>query len=373
MCPVFIGRVSERDALFRLIDRIRSGQGGVALVCGEAGIGKSRLVAEAKAYAEAQDFFLLQGNCFQMDSSYPYAPLLDLLRASAVPTADAPDPIVLEFARLLPELAPDLSGPLPAPQPDPEQEKRRLFAALTRFFKERASQRRVLLVIEDLHWCDDLSLEFLQSLARFCAAQPLLLLMTYRSDEVQPSLQRGLAQLDRARLSQELHLVPLSRSDVDAMLGAMFALPETERANLLDLIYPLTEGNPFFVEEVLTSLVSRGELLSDNGVWQHKPHLDHRSKQVPVPRSVRDALSQRIQHLSAEAMQVVTFAAVAGRRFDFAGLPQVMHCDEDRLLLLIKEILANQFGVEVSADHYSFPHPLTQQAAVAGLQARHRR
>src|SRR5207237_6226508 len=157
--------------------------------------------------AEAQDFFLLQGNCFQMDSSYPYAPLLDLLRASAVPTADAPDPIVLEFARLLPELAPSLAGPLPAPLPDPEQEKRRLFAALTRFFKERASQRRVLLVIEDLHWCDDLSLEFLQSLARFCAAQPLLLLMSYRSDEVQLSLQLGLFVLDCELLSHDINYV----------------------------------------------------------------------------------------------------------------------------------------------------------------------
>ena len=375
ICPVLIGRVPERDALSRLIDRTRSGQGQVALVCGEAGIGKSRLVAEAKAYAEAQDFLLLQGNCFQMDSSYPYAPLLDLLRASAAPTplGAGPDPIVLEFALLLPELAPSLAGPLPAPLPDPEQEKRRLFAALTRFFKERASQRPVLLVIEDLHWCDDISLEFLQSLARFCAAQPLLLLMTYRSDEVQPSLQRCLAQLDRARLSQELHLVPLSRSDVDAMLGAMFGLPETEQANLLDLIYPLTEGNPFFVEEVLTSLVSRGELLSDNGAWQHKPHLDHRSERVPVPRSVQDTMYQRTQHLSAEAMRVVTFAAVAGRRFDFAVLHQVMHCDEDRLLLLIKELLAIQFVVEVSADQFAFRHALTQQAVFAGLLARERR
>src|SRR5713226_4943784 len=174
MCPVFIGRVPERDVLYRLIDRTRSGQGRVALVCGEAGIGKSRLVAEAKGYATAQDFLLLQGNCFQMDSSYPYAPLLDLLRASAAPTpltAD-PGPIILEFARLLPELALSLTGPLPAPLPDPEQEKRRLFAALTRFFKEQAHQRPLLLVIEDLHWCDDISLEFLQSLARFCATQP---------------------------------------------------------------------------------------------------------------------------------------------------------------------------------------------------------
>ena len=82
MCPVFIGRTPERDALSRLIDRTRSGQGQVALVCGEAGIGKSRLVAEAKAYAAAHDFLLLlEGPCFQTDSTFPYAPLLDLFRA----------------------------------------------------------------------------------------------------------------------------------------------------------------------------------------------------------------------------------------------------------------------------------------------------
>ena len=373
ICPVFIGRISERDALYRLIDRTRSGQGGVTLVCGEAGIGKSRLVAEAKAYAAAQGFLLLQGSCFPEDSSYPYAPLLDLLRASVVPTPYAADPIVLEFARLLPELAPSLTGSPPAPLPDPEQEKRRLFAALTRFFKERASQRPVLLVIEDLHWCDDVSLEFLHSLARSCATQPLLLLMTYRSDEVQPSLQRCLAQLDRSRLSQELQLVPLSRSDVDAMLGAMFALHEGDQANLLELIYPLTEGNPFFVEEILTLLVSRGELWSDDGVWQRRPPPDHRSEHVPIPRSVQDAVQQRTQQLSAKAMQVVTFAAVAGRRFDFAVLQQVMHCDEDRLLLLIKELLANQLVVEVSAEQFAFRHALTQQAVYAGLLVRERR
>src|SRR5258708_19611095 len=78
MCPVFIGRAPERDALHQLIDRTRSGQGQVALVCGEAGIGKSRLVAEAKIYAAQRDFLLLEGQCFQTDSAFPYAPLLHL-------------------------------------------------------------------------------------------------------------------------------------------------------------------------------------------------------------------------------------------------------------------------------------------------------
>ncbi len=342
---------------------------------GEAGIGKSRLVAEAKAYAAAQDFLLLQGSCFQLDSSYPYAPLLDLLRSSYMPGPPGvgTDQMVVEFARLLPEWALLLPDPLPAPLPDPEQEKRRLFAALTRFFKERTTRQPVLLVIEDLHWCDDISLEFLQALARLCAIQPLLILMTYRSDEVHVGLQRCLVQLERARLSQELQLAPLSRSDVDAMLAAMFVLREDEQADLLGLIYPLTEGNPFFVEEVLTSLISHGELSPDDGIWRRKPHPDAKRELVPVPRSVQEAVQQRTQQLSAEARQVVTFAAVAGRRFDFAVLQQVMHCDEEKLLLLIKELVAAQLVVEVSADQFAFRHALTQQAVYTGLLARERR
>ena len=146
LCQALIGRASERAVLYQLIERARGGHGQVVLVCGEAGVGKSRLLAEAKAHA-AGNFLILQGNCFQVDSSYPYAPLLDLLRTFAAqsPFAITDDSIVREFARLLPELAQSLPSPLPAPLPDPEQEKRRLFAALTRFFKELTSQQPVLL------------------------------------------------------------------------------------------------------------------------------------------------------------------------------------------------------------------------------------
>src|SRR5579859_514808 len=302
LCQALIGRVSERAVLYQLLERARSGQGQVVLVCGEAGIGESRLLAEAKAQAVG-DFLILQGNCFQVDSSYPYAPLLDLLRAFAAqsPIAAAEESIVREFARLLPELAQSLPCPLPAPLPDPEQEKRRLFAALTHFFKDLTHQQPVLLIIEDLHWCDDISLALLLSLARLCPARPLLLLMTYRSDEVQTELQRFLAQLDRERLTRELRLHLLSQSDVDAMLSEMLPLNEVERANLLEHIYPLTEGNPFFVEEVLTSLVSWGELLLNEGIWQRKLHPDQRSERIPVPRSIQEAAQRRTAYLSADA------------------------------------------------------------------------
>ena len=262
---------------------------------------------------------------------------------------------------------------LSIPLSDPEQEKRRLFATLTRFFKERTSQQPVLLVIEDLHWCDDISLEFLLSLARSSVALPLLLLMTYRNDEVQPSLRRFLAQLDRARLSQELQLVSLTKSDVDAMLDAMLHLPDAEKDSLLDLIYPLTEGNPFFVEEVLTSLVSHGELVSDDSGWHYRPHPDRRSESMPVPRSVQEAVQQRTAYLSSEAKRLLSLAAVAGRRFDFVVLQQVMHCDEEQLLLLMKELVSIQFVQEISAEQFVFRHALTQQSVYTELLARERR
>src|SRR6266516_3964083 len=211
VCPVLIGRTAELAALCLLMDRAKSGQGQVALVSGEAGIGKSRLVAEVKTYAASHDFLLVQGSCFPTDHAIPYAPLLDLLRSflsshpSALPAPEVKQ-VVQAFLPLLPDLGYLFAGGTPLPTLssfDPEQEKRRRFEILTHFLTSQASTHPVLLVLEDLHWSDDTSLEFLHYLARRCAAHRLLLLLTYRSDEVRPSLRHFLAHLDRERLAKE--------------------------------------------------------------------------------------------------------------------------------------------------------------------------
>ena len=157
------------------------------------------------------------------------------------------------------------------------------------------------------------------------------------------------------------------------MLDAMLHLPDAEQDSLLDLIYPLTGGNPFFVEEVLTSLVSRGELVSDDSGWHYRAHPDQRSKRLPVPRSVQEAVQQRTAYLSSEAKRLLSLAAVAGRRFDFVVLQQVMHCDEEQLLLLMKELVSIQFVQEISAEQFVFRHALTQQSVYTELLARERR
>jgi predicted ATPase len=148
----------------------------------------------------------------------------------------------------------------PLPALDPEQEKRRLFTDLTRFFLNLAEVRPLLLVVEDIHWSDDISLEFLLYLARHCAGKPLLVLLTYRSDEISPGLSHWLAQVDRERLAQEIVLTPFTRSETDTMLQTIFALQRSVQEETLDAIYTLTEGNPFFIEEVLKALVMAGEI-----------------------------------------------------------------------------------------------------------------
>src|SRR3989441_2116198 len=229
VCPIVIGRTAELTALHLLLDRARSGKGQIVLLSGEAGIGKSRLVAEAKTYATPQGFLLLQGQCFPTDRSCPYAPLLDLLRSHlATSSREQVDTEMGSLASALSPLLLDLL-PLPSDLPslpplDSEHEKRRLFAALAHLFLRPATKQPALLIVEDLHWSDQTSLDFLHYLARRCTASPLLVLLTYRSDEVHPSLRHFLAQLDRERLARECALAPLSRSEVSAMMYAIFAL-----------------------------------------------------------------------------------------------------------------------------------------------------
>src|SRR5262245_37197126 len=119
--------------------------------------------------------------------------------------------------------------------------------SLTHFFTGLATKQPVLLTVEDLHWSDETSLEFLHHLARRCAHHPLLLVLTYRNDDMHPGLSTWLAQLDREHLAHEFSLTPLSRSEVDAMLRAIFDLQRPMPASTLDTIYGLTEGNPFFI------------------------------------------------------------------------------------------------------------------------------
>jgi DNA-binding CsgD family transcriptional regulator len=372
-CPILVGRAAYLNTIQSLLARARSGHGGTLLLAGEAGIGKSRLAREMSIHAAEHGMQVFQGNCFEPDRTLPYGLLLDTLRSilreySAETLVAELGTFAPALAQLLPELDVAIPQTMPRSRRDAEQEKRHLFEALAQCFLRLAAQRPLLLVAEDVHWSDDSSLEFLLYLARRIEAQPLALALTYRSDEIHPALAHFLASLDRERLATELALDPLTREDEGAMLRAMFGLQRTVRTDFLDTLFGLTEGNPFFLEEVLHSLLSAGGIDTTVEAWDRVP-----PKDLHIPRTVQDTVQRRIDQLSPEACDLLTFAAIAGQRFDFALLERLTGRGDLELLRQIKELMAAQLVVEQSEERFAFRHALTRQSVYKGLLARERR
>jgi len=367
------------------------GHGQTVLISGEAGIGKSRLVAEtisharsSEVQAESQAALILEGRCFETDRALPYAPFLDLLRSFlSIHSLDAAvellGPNATELVKLLPEFADQLPPFAPGTMLDPEQEKRRLFQALLHFFTRLSTFQPLLVIIEDIHWSDDNSLEFLLFLARHLAPHPILLLLTYRSEEDHPALLQFLAGLDRERITTELALSHLTIDEVEVLIRTIFGLSRTVSTDFVAAIYTSTEGNPFFIEEMLKSLVASGEIMYGDGKLERRSSEMGTAQGVPLPnhphlpRSTSLAIQQRLHHLSVEAREVLSFAAVLGRRFDFALLQYLTGRNEVDLVRLVKELIAAQLLVEESDDVLAFRHTLTRQAAYAVLLARERR
>jgi len=373
VCPILLGRSAHMVALTALITQACAGHGRVVLLSGEAGIGKSRLVAEVKAQALDCGFDLLEGRCFESDRATPYAPLLDLLRTflATRPPAIAANllrPLASDLLPLLPELHTVLADRPPPAERPPAHDPRQLIQALTQFVIGLAATRPVLAVVEDLHWSDDASLDAMLSLIRRSIHQPILLLLTYRSDEVPVGLTRLLAELDRERAATEITLLPLVRDEIDGMLRAIFDLAGPVRAEFLDAITALTEGNPFFIEEVLKSLIATGDIVYAGGAWDRKP-----LEVLQIPRSVQAAVQRRLDQLSPAARELIALAAIAGRRFEFALLQRLSYHGEADLVRLIKELMRAQLVVEESPETFAFRHALTRQAVEADLLARERR
>ncbi|HUG13975.1 MAG TPA: AAA family ATPase [Thermomicrobiales bacterium] len=370
--PIIVGRDEQLRALDALIERVRGGHGATLLVSGEAGIGKSRLIAELRGRFAGGGPILI-GRCFENDRTLPYAPLIDLLRAHLTKQPDGDPADVLgpagpELVKLLPELAFSVPGLVPSPALEPEQEKRRLFEAIIHVATRLSERMPLLIVIEDLHWCDDVSLEFLTRFVRRIGDQPSLLALTYRGDEAASNLRELLGGVRRERLATELVLQRLDPDDVERMVRAIFQQAQPIRANFLHALVELTDGNPFFIEEVLSALIASGDIYRSGNVWIRKDVPDLR-----IPHSVQDAVQRRVDQLSVEARAVLRLAAVAGQRFDFAVIAELTGLPERDILNLISELIGASLVTEVSTEQFAFRHALTREAVYGGLLARERR
>ena len=373
LCPTVVGREIQLSALRRALDQVASERVQTVLITGEAGIGKSRLVAEAKTMARERRWRIVEGHCFEPDRVLPYGPLLDLLRGLLGPltSSDISDLLgdeARDLVKVLPELRRWLPGLTPSPVLDPAQERRLAIQAFSTVITRLAQRQPVLAVIEDLHWSDDSGLDALLHLARRVRDVPVLLLMTFRNDEVGSELGHVLATIDRERLASEITLARLNRDEVGAMVDAIFDGSHPVSSGLRDTLCALTDGNPFFIEEVLKGLVSSGDISISDQNWD-RLSLD----ELPIPRSVQDAVQRRADRLRPDTRHLLQLASVVGHHCDFALLQTLTGHSDPELLSQLKELIQAQLLVEEAPDRFAFRHALTRQAIYTSLLGRERR
>lgn len=378
-----VGREEELGALKGAMESMLSGRGQVALVAGEPGIGKTRLAQELLVYARLRGCLAVIGKCFEQEVTIPYLPLAEALRTMLreVPD-DQLDTLISGHAAELVKLVPDLASRIrdlhPSPPLEPDQERLRLFEHVTAFLAAAARVRPVVMLLDDLHWADAATLQLLRYVARNVRSDRILLVGTYRDVELDRKHPLGntLREMNRERLYSRILLRRLTREHVGEMIRAVFQTRQPVSEEFRDLIYRETEGNPFFVEEVLKHLVEVGALYIIEGRWERKD-----IHEIEVPQSVREVIGRRLERLSADGVEALTVASVIGRDFEFDLLRSALASDGDgqsggdtgQLLDLIEEALESQLITEERTDEgvrYTFAHALVRETLYDSLSLR---
>ncbi|MDB5066354.1 MAG: hypothetical protein JWM18_2788 [Chloroflexi bacterium] len=366
-----VGRETEMATLHELVQAARGGRGALVMVGGEPGVGKTRLAEEVTTEAAGGGMLALTGRCYEMAGSPPYLPFIELLEAMArtVPHErfrEALSEDAAQVAKLVPELHrlfPEIPPPLTLPA---EHERRYLFNSVRDFIQRAGRLRPLLLVLEDLHWADDATLALLRHLTETVRDMPVLILGTYRDVEVnvRHPLADVLHDIARRQLCRQIAIGRLLQEDVAAMVGAMTGQDPPVR--VVAAIHDETEGNPFFIEEVVRYLADEGRLVDAQG----RLLPDVTIGDLDVPHSVRFVIGRRLARLSEGTQRALTVAAVVGRGFDVGLLQAMGEADSEVLLDAIDEAEQTHMVVPVEGGRsagYRFAHELIRQTLMAGI------
>jgi class 3 adenylate cyclase/tetratricopeptide (TPR) repeat protein len=364
--------VAREDDLRRVmsaVDAVAGGSGRLVLLAGEPGVGKTRLAQEVTLAVRNRGYLVASGRCYAPHQAVPYYPFLEAL---ATAYAAAPSGIRTNTQHRWPYLArllPDQLGPPPASSSEGQEEQQRLLRAVTGFVVAIAAEMPVALLLDDLHWADGATLDLLQHLARHTRAHRVLLLGTYRDEDIdrQHSLEQALRDLNREQLLEQIAVRRLGQDGTAALMAASFG--ETEMSQeFAGLVYCHTEGNPFFTQEVLRALVERGDVYRENGGWSRREITE-----IEVPDSVRSAIRERVSRLSDSAQAVLHEASVLGQTFVFDDFHAMGDRTESDLEAALEESMVAGLVREMGRDEYSFNHALTQQAMYWELSGRRKR
>ncbi len=360
--PALVGRQLELEALREAWRSAQAGQLRLVFLAGEPGIGKTRLVTELAGEAHGSGTVLHASS--HPDALVAYQPWAEALRSLVasdpdLPRRASPGPGAHELARLVPQLG---DYPAPASDADPETRRYLLFEAVAELLDEASAHVPLAVVLDDLHWADRGTLNLLRHLARSGREPALLIVGTYRSTEVAAG--HPLAELRRERLFERIALGGLDEPQVAELIAA-----ETGRAaasGVVAAVHDKTDGNPFFVQEVVRHLVETGALVERGGVMGGALRAD----EIGVPEGVAEVLASRLARLSNPCRDVLAGAAVLGRVFDFRTVAALSDGDGDAVLEALEEALAAHLVVDVADagdDGFAFRHALVRETLYGAL------
>jgi DNA-binding CsgD family transcriptional regulator/tetratricopeptide (TPR) repeat protein len=357
--PTLIGRHQERAWLGDLLNDSRSDRTATILIGGEAGVGKTRLVTEFAERADADGWRVLVGHCLELgESGLPFAPIVEAFRG----LPDLLDPDVLarvlgsgraEIGNLVPSLA-EGSAPAEA-RPADEATQARLFEFILAMIGRLAAEAPVVLEIEDLHWADRSTRDLLRFLARNLRQGPLLMVATFRTDELhrRHPLVPFLAEFGRLPRVERSDLSRLNAEETHAQLSAILghaAAPDLARG-----IHERSDGNPFFAEELLAAAQAARATMGRSG----------------IPPDLETLLNERVGRLSDATQAVLGVAAAAGRDVSHLLLERIAELSKAQLLAALREAIEQQVLVVVESEthdpRYSFRHALIQEAIYSRL------
>jgi len=355
-----VGRDAELARVSRRVAAAIGGQGGLVMVGGEPGIGKTRLLEEIGEQAAREGMAVLWGHCYEGDWTPPYAPFGEALEADvgARPnelqaTLGSGGPALAQLVPKLRTILPELPDAVPLP---PDEERFRLLDAVAQYVVARSQQEPLLLCLEDLHWVDRGSLSMLRHLARPAARNRILIVGTYRDAEIGPThaLADALGAFPRETTFERLHLDGLGAAGTAELLSA---LGEHEVEEKVGAAWAgETDGNPFFISELVRHLEEEGHLYqTPDGRWT----TDRPLRELELPDTVRDVLARRLSRLSEDGRALLQVACAFEGPFRFDVAAAVANLSEDQALDAVDEALAAQLLTHAGpTDTYVFHHAL---------------
>ncbi|HET9014898.1 MAG TPA: AAA family ATPase [Thermomicrobiaceae bacterium] len=352
--PLLVGRERERALLRAQLDAALGGHGSVVLVSGEAGIGKTTLAEDLAARAEAADCLVLWGHCYDLTVTPPYGPWVELV-ASIRPVDDLPPfPAFLHDGEALAAVG--------------SQEA--LFGQTWDFFASLAAMTPVALLLEDLHWADQESLALLRFVARHVARHRVLLVATYRSEELtrRHPLYRTIPLLVRDTRAARLDVRPLDAAGTRGLVAGRFRLSDADAVRLEAYLEEHAEGNPLYAGELLRTLEDDGVLVARDGGWEVGD-----LSRVGVPPLLVQVIEGRLARLTGDTRRLLEVAAVIGQEVPLDLWQRVSGASDEVLAGTVEEALEAHLLSERPGGAVAFTHAVVREAIYAGTGPVHRR